>query len=142
MEPQAELAAEWLRRADDDLRMAEFALSGQPPVHWGAAFHAEQAAEKLLKALLTSHGTEFARSHDIGYLLDLCEAIEPRTARLRATATGLTDFAVEARYPVPRREPTASEAGEAVDIARDVREVIHALLPPDIRGRTGAAGVV
>jgi len=34
-------------------------------------FHAQQAAEKLLKALLVHHGVDYPRTHSIGLLLDL-----------------------------------------------------------------------
>ena len=95
MQPTDELIQQWLSKADDDLRLAELALGTDPPVCWGAAFHAEQAAEKLLKALLTFHGIEFARTHDIDYLLDLCITAQPGAQNLRDTATKLTDFAVE-----------------------------------------------
>jgi HEPN domain-containing protein len=34
-------------------------------------YHAQQAAEKLIKALLALHGHDYPRSHNIGLLLDL-----------------------------------------------------------------------
>ena len=43
MPPEDELVAQWLARADDDLRLAELALGADPPVCWGATFHAQQA---------------------------------------------------------------------------------------------------
>ena len=129
MHPERELLLEWLARADDDLRMAELALGDTPPVCWGAAFHAQQAAEKLLKALLTFHQAEFEKVHNIDYLVDLCARVEPQVETLRPTATKLTDFAVEPRYPFPRREPTLAEAQEAIAIARAVREFVLANLP-------------
>lgn len=134
MQPKNELIVQWLAKADDDLRLAELALSARPPVNWGAAFHAEQAAEKLLKALLTFHSVEFVKSHDIDYLVDLCLAAEPRTQVLRPTATKLTDYAVEPRYPLPRRDPTQAEAREAIDIAREVRRFVREMLPRDLCG--------
>jgi len=127
--PEREILLEWLGRADDDIRMAELALGDTPPVCWGAAFHAQQAAEKLLKALLTCHRVEFAKVHSIDYLVDLCARVEPEVETLRATATKLTDFAVEPRYPFPRREPTLAEAQEAITITRAVREFVLAKLP-------------
>lgn len=39
MQPKTELIAQWLAKADDDLRMAGLALDAKPPVSWGAAFH-------------------------------------------------------------------------------------------------------
>ena len=133
MQPQAELIVQWLRRAQDDLSMVELALNNSPPLCWNAAFHAQQAAEKLLKGLLTFHGVEFAKTHQIDYLLDMCVTVEPEADSLRADATKLTDFAVEPRYPLPGRDPSESESREAVEVACRVRQFVLALLPGEIR---------
>ncbi len=55
MDPKLEMTRQWIMRADDDLRLAEFIMSDSEPVYWGAAFHAQQCAEKALKGLLTFH---------------------------------------------------------------------------------------
>jgi len=50
------LAAEtraWLEKAADDLAAAGVDLAAQPPLRGDAAFHAQQAVEKALKAFLT-----------------------------------------------------------------------------------------
>jgi HEPN domain-containing protein len=133
MPPEHELVLEWLARADDDLRLAELAVNARPPVLWGAAFHAQQAAEKLLKALLTFHRIEFEKVHSLDYLVDLCATAEPETESVRISATKLTDFAVEPRYPFPRHDPTETEAGEAIEIARQVQCFVRARLPAHLR---------
>jgi HEPN domain-containing protein len=48
MDPKAELAKQFLMRADDDLRLSELVMSDPEPVYWAAAFHAQQCAEKAL----------------------------------------------------------------------------------------------
>ena len=131
MKPEIELIAQWLAKADDDLHIAELALNSAEPVYWAAAFHAQQAAEKLLKALLTFHNVEFGKSHNIDYLLELCVDVEPEVETLRPTATKLTDFAVESRYPLPRRDPTQAESREAIEIAHQVRRFVHEKLPQE-----------
>lgn len=129
MQPRDELITEWLTKADDDLRLAQLALDDSPPVCWGAAFHAQQAVEKLVKALLTHHGVEFSKTHAIDYLMDLCAAAEPRSKELREEAAKLTDFAVEPRYPFPRQDPSETDARGALQTARQVREFVRAVLP-------------
>ena len=60
MQPSAiREAREWLERADLDLRLAERALQVPPPLAGGAAYHAQQAAEKALKAFLAAHNQAF-----------------------------------------------------------------------------------
>lgn len=129
MAPEDELVSQWVSRADDDLALADLALDASPPVPWGAAFHAQQAAEKFLKALLTHHRVEFEKVHSIDYLVELGLEVEPELSGLRDRATTLTDFAVEARYPLPRHEVTEDEAAEAVAIARQVRAFALSRLP-------------
>ena len=131
MKPENELIVQWLTKADDDLRIAQLTLDSAEPVYWAAAFHAQQAAEKLIKALLTFHGVEFGKSHNIDYLLELCVDVEPEAEKLRPTATKLTDFAVEPRYPLPRRDPTRAESTEALEIARQIRRFVHEKLPQE-----------
>lgn len=61
-------------------------------------FHAQQAAEKLLKAALAAHGVVVPRTHRLGSLLDLARdshlTVPPEFDDLHR----LTPFAVEYRY--------------------------------------------
>jgi HEPN domain-containing protein len=43
---------EWLQIAADDLRLAEYALTVDPPLTAQTAFHAQQAVEKAFKGFL------------------------------------------------------------------------------------------
>ena len=137
MAPEDELILGWLEKADGDLRMAEIALSSSPPIPWIAAFHAQQAAEKALKALLTFHRREFEKSHDIAYLLQICVSVDASVSVLVGRATRLTRFAVQSRYPLPEGDPTEAEAATAVDLAREVRHVVREALPPDVQNTPG-----
>lgn len=47
-------AGRWLAKADEDIAVAELALDHAPPLVDPAAFHCQQAAEKILKALLVA----------------------------------------------------------------------------------------
>ena len=85
--------------------MPELALNGRAPVCWGAAFHAQQAGEKALEALLTFHGVEFARSHDIDYLTGLCIDAEPHTEWLRHAVKACTRLEVHLLPPSRNRDP-------------------------------------
>ena len=52
----ADEAALWLRKSAEDLRMAQAVLDLDPSIPAGAAFHAQQAAEKSIKGFLVSRG--------------------------------------------------------------------------------------
>jgi len=61
-------------------------------------FHAQQAAEKLLKAVLAGHGGVYPRTHRLGDLLDLAREHKLPLPEEFETLHGLTPFAVEYRY--------------------------------------------
>jgi HEPN domain-containing protein len=64
---------------EQDLRACEV-LSGAPGINDSVVgFHAQQAVEKALKAVLADAGITFRRTHDISELLDLLtdHAVEP-----------------------------------------------------------------
>ena len=66
-----ELVEEWMRHADSDLTNAKMVDNEEiaPEI---IAFHAQQAVEKALKALLIQRQIDFPRTHIIGVLLSLC----------------------------------------------------------------------
>jgi HEPN domain-containing protein len=62
-------------------------------------FHAQQAVEKALKALLIDHGVEFRRTHDLQTLADrLSSDLGLQLPVSEAQLRRLIPFAVEARY--------------------------------------------
>jgi len=50
----------WVERAEEDYALARLSLRQKKPLAYGACFHAQQCAEKYLKAILVSRGTVFA----------------------------------------------------------------------------------
>jgi HEPN domain-containing protein len=98
MADQADLARDLLRLAADDLTAVE-ALADVPAVSDAiVGFHAQQAAEKALKAALASRGEDFPFTHNIAVLAQLCEDAQ---LTLPAALDGLdllTPYGVAARY--------------------------------------------
>ena len=88
--PASELAYEWLTRAENDLRVARFLLTMPDPPPESVGFHAQQCAEKALKAYLTFHQVLFERRHDLSYLIDLCISLEPDFAQFRMLSNSAT----------------------------------------------------
>ncbi len=85
-----ELIGEWLTRAEHDLRVAEFLLTMPDPPPESIGFHAQQCAEKALKAFLTLRQVHFERRHDLNYLIDLCAPLDSAFEQFRADADELT----------------------------------------------------
>jgi len=129
MTPKEELVSEWLKRADDDLRIAELLMKDAEPVYWASAFHCQQAAEKSLKAFLAYHEYHVEKTHDIEFLVKLCHEIEPGMEQFIVTGATLSKYAVDSRYPAPRFEITRKKAEKVIEIARDIFEYILNALP-------------
>lgn len=114
-------ARAWLRFAGDDLRTAEQMLrEGEtfPPRH--ACFHAQQAAEKAIKAVLIGEQVNFTKTHDLEVLAELVPD-ERRLRDERPDLPPLTQWAVESRYP-NGDDPSPDDAAEAVRLARRIVE--------------------
>jgi HEPN domain-containing protein len=108
----------WLRYACEDLRTAEL-IVGQGGVPRTACFHAQQAAEKAIKASLLFLQTGFPKTHDLELLANrLPEGW--RLAEDPSTLSDLSDWAVEPRYPGYLREATEDDTEAAIKQAREV----------------------
>jgi HEPN domain-containing protein len=68
-----DLAEQLLRRAVDDEAAARAMLPLKPVTDAIVGFHAQQAVEKSLKAVLAPRNVDFPFIHDLGGLVDLCE---------------------------------------------------------------------
>lgn len=113
----------WLKKAEGDLRAAEVMIGADLEDWFAAAFHAQQAAEKFLKAFLVRHQIPFPKTHDLNQLLDLTVKADGSLKTESASAAMLTPFGVEFRYPgeeVADRET----AEDALREARRVREAV------------------
>ena len=107
-------AREWLARSDLDLRLAERALGIPPALAAGAAYHAQQAVEKALKAFLAAHSTPFPFTHNLTVLLPLCQALDTAFVQFGSVAATLTPFATQFRYPGGPLEPTIADAEQGL----------------------------
>ena len=120
--------ASWVAKADNDLLCIENNLN-DPRVPWDVVcFHAQQVAEKMLKAFLVAQGATVARTHDVLALVDECTAAGAPLAPFRTDAALLTQYAVAFRYPVLGGEPDEVEGRAAIAAARRIYDVIRALL--------------
>jgi HEPN domain-containing protein len=110
----------------DDVTVADELTARMPNV---ACFHAQQAAEKALKAWLVALSGDVAREHMMQNLLAELNALGvPVTNELSEDALALGKFYTTTRYPDalggadPRTAFLASEANDAVARARRVVE--------------------
>lgn len=98
MTPQREEAEHFLRLARRD-QAAFAALLNAPAVDPAVAcFHAQQAAEKELKAVMCMHGLEYRRTHGLEELADTLADVGSRPPIDEVYLRCLTPYAVEFRY--------------------------------------------
>jgi len=110
--------ADWLRYARSDLELARVVRPDEV-LFEGLCFHAQQAAEKALKAVLIAKGVPPPKTHNIRTLLDLLpqEVIAPQEIE---DAASLTDYAVTSRYPGDFEFVDEEEYKETVRLAENV----------------------
>lgn len=119
---------QWAEYGDEDLRLARHALTlGATSPYRLIAFHAQQCAEKYLKAYLVFRGTDFPFTHSISRLLELCCEYESWADALQE-AEELTPYATLFRYPGDAEEVTARDAAGAIQIAEEVRTAVRMAL--------------
>jgi HEPN domain-containing protein len=109
---------DWLRHAWSDLELARTTRNSKILLE-DLCFHAQQATEKALKAVLIFRSMPFLRTHNIRALMDLLpeDLNLPEEAK---KAPILTDYAVLTRYPGDLEPVTEEEYKEAVRIAEMV----------------------
>ena len=111
-------AQDWLRHANSDLALAR--ITPPPSVMLeGLCFHAQQAAEKALKAVLLVQPVSFPRTHSIRMLLDIAAQHITVPEEIQGAA-GLTDYAVTTRYPGAPEPVEKEDYEEALRLAEAV----------------------
>lgn len=102
---------EWLEHARADLdacaALIAAGLAGE------ALFHAQQCAEKAMKALLTWHQVSFKKTHDLDELKHACLPLAGDAAAHLAGIEKLSQYAWRFRYPGAPYAPERTEAEEA-----------------------------
>jgi HEPN domain-containing protein len=73
-------------------------------------FHAQQTAEKYLKAMLQEAGQNIPKTHNLNELLALCLKQDPSLAFLNPDLSVLEGYAVRFRYPGETAEKSEANA--------------------------------
>ena len=125
------ISAEWVAKAEGDFAtMLREVRARKQPNYDAACFHAQQCAEKYLKARLSEAGRDVPRIHDLVTLLDLVLTVEPNWERFRKDMAYLSAFAVAYRYP-----------GDAADRRPGGRPRCKPTVPTVPEGGQGGPGI-
>ena len=117
---------DWAAKAENDLKLMRSAMRHKEPITDGACFHAQQCAEKYLKAILVEKNKSFPKTHDLVALSELCESVGVIVPVDADRLEMLSNYAVQARYPsaVPTREDARSAIASAQSIRKFVRKIL------------------
>lgn len=116
------LTLEWVEKAEEDFRVAQREFRARKfPSHNAACFHAQQCAEKYLKARLQEASLAFPRTHSLPALLQLVLAAEPLWSALSPALHSLNVYGINFRYP--GANAAKADARQAFKDCQAVRKV-------------------
>ena len=119
-----ELTAEWIAKAEGDYATAGRELRARRRPNYDAVcFHAQQTAEKYLKAFLQEKGVVFPKTHSLIELLQLVVPYDASFELQRDLLIRLERYAVRYRYPGESADQ--DEARAAFKSAQAVRKFIR-----------------
>ncbi len=111
-------AQEWLAHAAADLHYARLGQKDAQVLANLVVFHAQQAIEKALKAVLVGHETVFPKTHDLEQLVEIIEEMGVAWPADLNKVLEFTTFATQGRYPGfddPISEADVAEANELAE---------------------------
>jgi len=108
-----------------------------PGLYHNACYHAQQAAEKALKAVLLHEMATFPKTHDLSRLVDAIRVSQPTFPEFSLESAVLNEYAVDMRYdPQVLTDIDGDEAEVAIGYAQDVVEHAQRFLgessPPEV----------
>jgi HEPN domain-containing protein len=115
MNEKPDLAGDLLALAREDLVSAEALQREERVSDSPVGFHAQQAVEKALKAVIAGRGQDFPFTHDLGLLMQLCEDAGFTLPDDLIEADRLTPYATALRYGLG--DPKAVPAESAIRYA-------------------------
>lgn len=90
---------QWLEKAQEDELTCRSLITHRDAAPGPACFHAQQMAEKCLKALLITHGQDIPKVHDLKRIATLLERFEPTIFQLDDEFSILNKYYPATRYP-------------------------------------------
>ena len=118
---------EWVAKANADLDTAKReAAVIDSPNYDAVCFHAQQCAEKYLKAVLVENELRVPRVHDLEALLNQVMVLHPTLSRVMYFARILSAMAVEVRYPGMSAD--VDDAAESLKATVAIRDAVSLIL--------------
>lgn len=92
------LKAAFLSKAREDYAVMTRLVAGAPELAAPIGFHAQQAIEKAVKAVMVARGVRLIRTHNLELLNATCKAAGIIVPDMKTDLKALSAYAVEWRY--------------------------------------------
>lgn len=127
----SEAVNRWCQKAESDLKNANHEIEHDDPALDTVCFHAQQTAEKYLKAFLVFSRKEIPKTHILIRLIKECISVDPTFSELLdLDIDELTEYAVEMRYADDFMMPDRDEARNAIEKAEFVKKFVITKISP------------
>ena len=131
MKSKTDLVKGWLLKAESDLSNVRMCLANNQSLDTGC-FHAQQAAERFIKAYLTEQEIDFPLIHNLEKLIELCATRDPSFQGIKTFGQELTPYAVALRYD-SEFWPDLQIAQQAYETALKIKAFVLDRLPLEIK---------
>ena len=123
-----ELYLEWIKKANDDLLSLESLVRHRDGSPATGCFLAQQAVEKLPKALIIMHGIELEKVHGLIVLFNKVKTSELEIRQFSEGISVLNRYYIETRYPGDYPEFSWGECQNGLDTAKRIYNFVNGRL--------------
>ena len=126
-----EVSRDWLKAATDDLETIAKIIDHEHLTNI-VAFHAQQAVEKSLKAVIEEYGLEITKIHSLARLVEITRPYLSMALDDTLVET-LDRLYIDARYPgelglLPSGKPSRNDAKRFSDFANRIYDTVYQFL--------------
>lgn len=119
---------EWVAKATEDELIARSILKHRDAPPSGVAFHAQQMAEKYLKAFLVHKERRYPKIHPLDKLCEYCVGLDESFQAIKDQAAGLTALYTPTRYPGDTQELNWNEAEKAMKMGEEIKDFVLTII--------------
>ena len=114
----------WIKKADDDLKVARRELSIEDSVLDAVCFHFQQAVEKYIKAYLIKVKGKVKRTHNLAFLIEQCIQLDSDFDKFEVAFDNISECGVEIRYPDSFNAVDREEMEDMLPVIENFRGLI------------------
>ena len=114
----------WFKKAEGDLMIIQNIIRLKDAPYDLCCFHAQQAAEKYLKAYLVVRNTAFPKTHDLVQLIQICLSFNNSFNDILKISYRLSEYGTTPRYPDGVDDIELEESKQAYQNALIIKEFI------------------